>query len=300
VALLGRGPSCSHLPQPWIQAFVETDHGLTCDTVQTHQSNYQRIESLRTNTAMLDSQIKDTVIILANTRKELVATPATVFPKHILHDVKYDELLNYARMISKTTIPPTGALNSLPLNDSRVALESQIPETAATTPAASAATPNGAQSTPNQSFEGPSQLTSTTAGANLPEHMNSHMNPHSHIEFIPFPHEGNVRGGSMASMGYLAEKGVDPEGFDPEEAKARKERDEEERRQQEERERAEREERERRMREDHARMRAEREQNRQNEAVARAAAGGVPPSASPVGEKKQFHFMDDDDDDSDN
>ena len=67
--------------------------------MQTHQSNYRHLQELRTASASLDAQIKDTLRLLANTRKELVSTPATVFPEdRPYYHIKYDELLRYARM----------------------------------------------------------------------------------------------------------------------------------------------------------------------------------------------------------
>ncbi|KAI3318728.1 hypothetical protein HD806DRAFT_310382 [Xylariaceae sp. AK1471] len=297
--------------------------------LQTHQSNYQRIQDLRASTARYDTQIKDTLRLLANTRKELVHASATVFPEGSNYEIQYDELLSYARRISKTTIPPVGAVNAISAiaESSQVKGEASATETAATTPAAG--TPNGttqpAASTPqplslstpaaNGSFEASQQTNNTTGtGTDLPEPLATWLNPHSAYTFVPWPSEEQVRHGAIASLAYIMEQGIEAEGYDPEVEKARKEREEEERKQVEERERAEREERERRLREEQARMRAERERNREKEEAeswrrasvsvggagppptAGAGAGGAPPPAQP---KAQFQFMGDDDDDDD-
>ncbi|KAI1496954.1 vitamin-D-receptor interacting mediator subunit 4-domain-containing protein [Biscogniauxia marginata] len=317
--------------------------------LQTHQSNYRRIQSLRAATASLDGQIKDTLRLLANTRKELISTPATIFPSGPSYEIKYDELLSYARRISKTTIPPVGAVNSIPPStlDSQLKIENGGTETAATTPGetpngatqpqATAATPaastNGAgPSSSSSSFEASQQTTANSnsnsnnnSSRHLPEHLHAHLNPHAGLEFVPWPSEEQVRKGAIASLAFLAEQGVDPEDYDPEEERARREREDDERRAREDRERAEREDRERRAREENARLRAERERAREREEAegwrrasvsvgmgmggdARAAGAGagtgagagVPlPSASPTGEKKQFQFMGGDDDDDD-
>ncbi|KAI0860037.1 vitamin-D-receptor interacting mediator subunit 4-domain-containing protein [Xylaria cubensis] len=309
-------------------ADVELTKGLK--DLQTHQSNYQRIQDLRASTARYDAQIKDTLRLLANTRKELVNASATIFPDGPSHEIRYDELLSYARRISKTTIPPVGAVNAISaLTDSSqqgkgMSEAPSAPETAATTPAGG--TPNGATPQPQSTVNGvdpSSQLTTTTGGGtDLPETLATFLNPHSAYTFVPWPSEEQVRHGAIASLAYMAEQGIEAEGYDPELEKARQEREDEERKAAEDRERAEREDRERHIREEQARARAEREKIREKEqeeawrrasvtvgatavgagagsgsgAGAGAAAPVVQPQTQP---KAQFQFMGDDDDDDD-
>ncbi|KAI0423322.1 vitamin-D-receptor interacting mediator subunit 4-domain-containing protein [Xylaria grammica] len=295
-------------------ADIELTKGL--QDLQTHQSNYLRIQDLRASTAKYDAQIKDTLRLLANTRKELVNASATAFPDGPNYEIQYDELLSYARRISKTTIPPVGALNAISTaigESSQAKGETSAPETAATTPAGG--TPSGTTPQPLAAVANgdASQQTNTT---NLPEPLATFLNPHSAFTFVPWPTEEQVRHGAIASLAYMAEQGIEAEGYDPEVEKARKEREEEERKQAEERERADREERERRMREEQARIRTERERNREKEEAENRrranvpvsgaqqqqqqpggpAASGSPTQAQP---KTQFHFMGDDDDDDD-
>ncbi|KAI1470561.1 vitamin-D-receptor interacting mediator subunit 4-domain-containing protein [Daldinia caldariorum] len=285
-------------------------------SVQTHQSNYRRIQDLRAATTSFDTQIKETLRLLANTRKELVNAPATVFPSdRPSYDIDYDELLAYASRISKTTIPPAGAANGLSAEPKAENSGGLGTETAATTPAAG--TPNGAltgATTPanvngaqqQQQQQDPAsqsqQLVTTGAGDAVvaQDELPWKLNPFSDVEFVPWPSEESVRKGALATLAFLSEKGVDPENYDPEEEKARKEREKEEQQAAEERERQEREERERRAREEQARLRAEREKE-QREAWRRASVTGGPGpiQSSPVGEKKQFQFMADDDEDDD-
>ena len=308
--------------------------------MQVHQSNYRRLQELRAASSSLDAQIKDTLRLLANTRKELVSTPATVFPEgRPYHDINYDELLSYARMISKTTIPPAGVSSAPAVDAQGNPPDAGAPEIATTTPGASAAptpaaeTANGVQSNGQPADPTASQAAtpaasgpagaaagggggSTNPNTTLPEQLTAHLNPHLQMEFKPWPTEDGVRGGSLAALAFLAERGIDPEGYDPEE-RARREREEEEQR----RAREESEERARKAREDHqaARIRAERERQRalreqeqqaaDADARRRGSAGAGPSSAggggggaasSPVsGERKQFQFitsLDDDDD----
>ncbi|KAH8164015.1 hypothetical protein CIB48_g4235 [Xylaria polymorpha] len=291
--------------------------------LQTHQSNYQRIQDLRASTARYDTQIKDTLRLLANTRKELVNSSATTFPNGPSHEIRYDELLSYARRISKTTIPPVGAVNAisaLTSESSQSKEAASAPETAATTPAGG--TPNGTTSTPQPQSQtlslsttaGDLPTTTAATGTDLPEPLATFLNPHSAYTFVPWPSEEQVRHGAIASLAYMAEQGIEAEGYDPELEKAQREREDEERRAAEDRERVEREDRERRLREEQARARTERERIRekeQEEAWRRAsvsvgaagAAGSAPAAAAPAPPqsqaKTQFQFMGDDDDDDD-
>ncbi|RYP93697.1 hypothetical protein DL770_000228 [Monosporascus sp. CRB-9-2] len=327
----------THSAHDFVAADAELGKGL--EELQTHQSNYRRLQELRAASASLDAQIKDTLRLLANTRKELVNAPATVFPEGSHYAINYDELLSYARMISPTTIPPVGAINGLPAHgEPQGNLDAGGTETAATTPGGpGAATPVGGGATPNGLQNGatsqpPSQPpadqpgsappasqaqhsqqtvasfgTSVTTSTTLPEHLSAHLNPHAQTEFAPWPGEDKVRQGSLAALAFLAERGIDPEGYDPEEeaeqARRRKAEEEEERSR-----RADEEDRERRIRhEEQLRQRAaaqaarEREAAEEAEAWRRSSVGGAPPSASsPVGgEKRQFQFMGDLDDDDD-
>ncbi|KAI1645967.1 uncharacterized protein F4817DRAFT_317346 [Daldinia loculata] len=281
-------------------ADVELNKGL--EDLQTHQSNHRRIQDLRAATTSFDTQIKDTLRLLANTRKELVNAPATVFPSdRPSYDIDYDELLAYASRISKTTIPPAGAANGLSTEPKTENSGGPGIETAATTPAGGTpANTNGAQ---QQDLTSQSQQLATTGSGDAvatQEELPWKLNPFSDVEFVPWPSEESVRKGALVTLAFLSEKGIDPENYDPEEEKARKEREKEEQQAAEERERQEREERERRAREEQARLRAEREKE-QREAWRRASVtGGAGPSqSSPVGEKKQFQFMADDDEDDD-
>lgn len=320
---------------------------LTVHIVQTHQSNYQRLQDLRASTAKYDAQIKDTLRLLANTRKELVHANATIFPDGPNYEIRYDELLSYARRISKTTIPPVGAVNAITaaISDEASQLnnnnnnnnimksgEASAPETAATTPAGG--TPNGATPQPqpqpqsltataNGVIDASQNTTTTNTNTDLPEPLATFLNPHSAYTFVPWPSEEQVRHGAIAALAFMAEQGIEAEGYDPEAERARKEREEEERKAAEERERLEREERERKLREEQARIRAER-QKEEAESWRRASVstggavqqqlppppqqqqpggGGPPASASSPTQsqqpKAQFQFMGDDDDDDD-
>lgn len=75
-------------------------------TVARHQANHARIQTLRAEADALEEQLKSSVAALAGLRKELSETPASVFPKDS-RPVPFDELLQYAKNISRYTVPPT-------------------------------------------------------------------------------------------------------------------------------------------------------------------------------------------------
>ena len=74
--------------------------------VAVHQANHARILSLRQTAEALDNQVKSTLGLLAETRKELLDAPVTTFPESS-RDVPFDELLTYAKYIGRYTVPPT-------------------------------------------------------------------------------------------------------------------------------------------------------------------------------------------------
>jgi hypothetical protein len=75
-------------------------------TVAVHHANYTRILQLRATADALDDKIKSTLRTLADTRKELLDIPSAQ-PAPNTRQVGVEELLSYAKFISKTTVPPT-------------------------------------------------------------------------------------------------------------------------------------------------------------------------------------------------
>lgn len=304
--------------------------------LQTHQNNHTRLAALKAQSETLDNQIRDTLRLLWTTRRDISSTHVTTFPKdQPRYEVNWEELLGYARRISKTTLPApsvlaaaaaaaaataaangTGGENSVPSTGE--AVNTPI-TTAAQTPAPGGATPamaNGggtpapqSQSLP-QSSESQQQATQTTNGTALPDEWTRFLDPLTDTAFQPWPTEEKIRGGALASLQGLLQQGIDPRGFDPAEEEARRLREEEERRVQEEKEAREREENLRRMREEQARVARERHQEReraQEEAMRRGsmigsmgyAGGGGPSPTTAQPAQRQFQFMDLDDDDDD-
>ena len=292
---------------------------LTLLLVETHQKNYLRIQELRKTSAALDAQIRGTLSTLATTRKDVLTTQTTSYSTGPSYPIGYEELLRYARRISKTTMPSASAINAFPAaSNSPPGGQTPMPEIQPQTGMTpSAVTPSQTQTQSpamamDISFQDQqtTQQTTTSMANTLPEAMTQFLNPLSGQVFFPWPLEDKIRGGALASNQVLTERGIDPKGYDPAEEEERKRREELERKEKEDKEREEREERERKAKEERERARRERERE-QEEWRKQSAAAGIQTGAGPsgpsrsnteVGEKKQFQFtslddLEDDDDD---
>ncbi|KAG6031184.1 hypothetical protein E4U41_007658 [Claviceps citrina] len=297
---------------------ADTDLSKGLEQVQIHQNNHLRIQKLRKSSAVLDAQIRDTLLSLSNTRKDIVTTHTTKYPSEPNYPIAYQELLSYARRISKTTLPPAETVEGASMPpEAQVQAPTPNPESHpqfVLTP--SAPTPSQPQSPAVNGHtalpsEQPTQQTTATTNTSLPEGMSQYLNPLSGQLFFPWPSEDKIRSGALASYQMLLEQGIDPKGHDPATEEERKRKEEEERKAEEERQQAEREAREKQLREERERARLERERQREKEQEAWRRAsliGGQTEGPAPsrphagAGANKQFQFtnlddLDDDDDD---
>ncbi|KAK4099204.1 hypothetical protein N658DRAFT_498566 [Parathielavia hyrcaniae] len=305
--------------------------------LERHQNNHARIQQLRQETALYDTQIKDIMTSLWNMRKELKAVPTTTHPTT---GPKYQfttaELLAYARRISRNTLPPPGVTNGVDMSTPEPSSQpTQTPFTSFNTSftGTAAGTPGPAMSTPtpNPTLD-PTQTTTTTSQqtttaaattakpttteSKLPPHLQPAVNPLHNAAFQPWPTEAQIRSGGLAAIQRLVDAGIDPRGYDPEKEERRRQAEEQARKEAEERARQEREVAERRMREERERMARERERARmqqqmqqQMEGAGAGAAGvdgrrdgGGGVAGAGTDKPKQFTFLgadDDDDDDED-
>ncbi|KAK4238681.1 vitamin-D-receptor interacting mediator subunit 4-domain-containing protein [Achaetomium macrosporum] len=294
--------------------------------LETHQNNYARIQQLRREVSRYDDQIKDIINSLWQMRKELVAVTATP-PGGSKYQFTTEELLTFARQISRKTLPLPGVLNSyLDANTARPAEpESQTAQTPNTsfnfglsnasigTPGPmSASTPNTAanDTTTQQTSQLPPSQPYTkppTTEEKLPAHLKPAVNPLLEASFQPWPTAEQIRSGALADIQRLVDKGIDPKNYDPAEEERKRVAEEQAKKEAEEQARREREEAERRMREERERMARERERARQMEAVASGAGGRGAERRDSVAvgmgraanKPKQFTFLGADDDDED-
>lgn len=314
---------------------AEADLHAGLKLLEQHQNNHARIQRLRQETSLLDTQIKDTLSSLWNMRKELKAVPVTVYPPgKAKHPFTADELLGFARRISRNTLPPPGALSSADPSAPSPAPQTSQQQQQQSQPSAqshpdpddsfrqtqsAAPTPNtsfnfsftnGAVGTPNpiammtstppttaepsasQLVAGgasqPSFTTTTQASTILPEHLHPAVDPLRGQAFYPWPTEDRIRAGGLAAIQRLAERGIDPRGYDPAAEERRRQAEEQRRREAEERER---EEAERRMREERERIARERERERERQrrqqAEMMAASAGTGAGAPPGLERRE-------------
>lgn len=172
-------------------------------TVAIHQANHARVLSLRSTSEALDAQIKSTLTLLADTRKEFLAIPATTFPSNS-RAVPYHELLAYAKRISKFTVPPT-----IRTSPSQGQLQSQTISAGEQAKNEEANGVNGiaaedaivtAESTKSQGIG----VSSLAAGES------QWLDPSAQIPFVPWPTEEVIRRGALAQIQVMLEQGVDP------------------------------------------------------------------------------------------
>lgn len=185
-----------------------------------HQSNNARIQNLRATLSALNQSIAANLTLLADTRKDILATPATIFPES-QRNIPYDELLEYANRISRYTVPPTFR---------PPAPTSQAPDLAssqhATVSAGSVA--NGVSADPRllPSTESPNNFIVQGEGigiASLEQSEVQWLDPLAQSQFVPWPSEEVIRQGALAQLQVMLEQGLDPSNVSESEVKDIKE-----------------------------------------------------------------------------
>jgi hypothetical protein len=187
---------------------------LTSILVAQHQANHARIVQLRQTAENLDQQIKNTITLLADTRKELLDTPFTSFSTES-RDVPFDELLQYAKNISKFTVPPT-IRPRLDANGTGM-------EPAATKPESTSPPGNGAEpvsvpgaeqpqegETDKGQVEAPEPEERGIGWANLGEEQKQWLDQMANMPFVPWPNDDAVKAGALAAIHDMLDKGEDP------------------------------------------------------------------------------------------
>lgn len=308
---------------------ADDDLSLALHQLQAHQTNHQTLTALHAQSDALDAQIRDTLRLLWTTRRDISSTTVTTFPDEDTtprYHVNWEELLGFARRISKTTMPAPSILAAAaaeaattnggddPQSAQSTGDAVNTPNTTTTmtpAPGGGAATPN-----PQANDNGNTQQSASLppppppGPTDLPADWDRFLDPLTGVTFVPWPNEQLIRTGALASIEGIARQGIDPKGYDPIEEEARRQREEEERREQEEIEAREREEKVRVAREEQGRVARERQaaRQRQHEEFLRRGAeedeygrppGSMSEAAPGPGPRQQFQFMQDDDDEDD-
>ena len=186
-----------------------------------HQSNNARIQNLRATLAALNQTITANLILLADTRKDILATPATIFPEH-QRNVPYDELLEYANRISRYTVPPT--FRPPPPTTQAPALASSQHPAVSTVSAINGISTE--QSSLPSAIESPSNFPIQGEGigiASLEQSEVQWLDPLTQLPFVPWPSEEVIRQGALAQVQVMLEQGLDPDDVDDSGAKYIKE-----------------------------------------------------------------------------
>ncbi|EAQ87393.1 hypothetical protein CHGG_04012 [Chaetomium globosum CBS 148.51] len=310
---------------------AEAELSKSLKLLETHQNNNARLQQLRQETSLHDTQLKDIMSSLWNMRRELKAVPTTSNPPPgPKHQFTTSELLAYARRISRNTLPLPGVTNGVDMTPTQFSASLTEPEdsfrlqfqptqtqtptnsfnlsfngTVSTPIGLSAPTPTTTNDTQPSTQLPPSQQPppkTAPADDKLPAHLKPAVNPLHDAAFHPWPTEGQIRTGALAALQRLVDAGIEPRGYDPAEQERRRVAEEKARREAEERARLEREEAERKGREERERMAREREAARLRNAGGADGDGERRESVAVARPKpKQFTFLgaDDDEDDED-
>lgn len=166
--------------------------------VVVHQRNFLRIQELRRTTESLDETLKNTIKSLAETRKEILTIPSSAAPEEPTRQVPVDELLAYAKFISKTTVPPTFRKQDVSLAPIKGG-PAQITNGIATPP-------SGAQ----ELDSAPYTRSENVATKAMNEEQKSWIDPLKGLPFEPWPSHEVIQRGALADIQRMVESGEDP------------------------------------------------------------------------------------------
>lgn len=188
-------------------------------TVARHQANHARIQTLRAEADALEEQLKSSVAALAGLRKELSETPATIFPEDS-RPVPFDELLQYAKNISKYTVPPTFREHVLD-ETTNADKDKEAAEGGASAPATNGVntpiTPVAAVGPPKDNTEAPKEGEETDAAApeiTAEEEEWLKKLKDSGFSWFPWPDDAKIRRGNLWKVYHYREQGRNLDEFD--------------------------------------------------------------------------------------
>jgi len=171
-----------------------------------HQANHARILALHEKINRQNAQITSTLTALAETRTDLLSTPISLPPKDT-RNVPYTELLDYAKRISRYTIPPTYR-TPLPPAQTEIVAE---PTTAV----------NGDIEASREGGEDGRGIGTETLG----EEERQWLEPLMQMPFVPWVNEDTMRRGALAQIQAMVERGEDPADNKPEGANEEQEKE---------------------------------------------------------------------------
>ncbi|KAF7190600.1 Mediator of RNA polymerase II transcription subunit 4 [Pseudocercospora fuligena] len=156
----------------------------------THQQNHQRLVSLRATADSLDATIKNTIRLLADTRREIQSIPSV--DSEDRREVGVEELLQYAKFIAPTTVAPTFRK---PLPDEQMPKKKK--EAATEVGANGIATP--VDTNPAYTKSGEEKKEAEPAAPPPPAY-----------DFVPWPDHGKITAGALGDIQRMLDAGQDP------------------------------------------------------------------------------------------
>ncbi|KAI9886381.1 MAG: hypothetical protein M1823_001835 [Watsoniomyces obsoletus] len=200
-----------------VETLLEADDELTrgLDRLSTHQANHVKITQLRQTSTALSDQITTALTLLSTTRAELLATPATVFPENDgIREVASDELLAYAKRISKFTVPPTFRVSVPPATTSppsNVASPGQPTQVGGEANRVTSMTNGTGATTTADEVQGEQKTTQKgVAIAALPQQESEWLDPAATFTFTPWPTEDVIVRGGLGRIQAMLDAGEDP------------------------------------------------------------------------------------------
>ena len=170
---------------------------------------------MRSTIEAQNQQITSILTLLAETRKEVKSTPATVFPDEH-RNVHYTEILDYAKRISRFTVPPA-SLESISGPKPGTLKDTDIDNTNATESQDAGPTLNGVSDAVEQARESNAVANGAireNAGekgvglASLDQNEMQWLNPTTQIPFVPWPSEEVIKRGALGQLQIKLEQGI--------------------------------------------------------------------------------------------
>ncbi|OQO11502.1 hypothetical protein B0A48_03229 [Cryoendolithus antarcticus] len=209
------------------------------ELLAAHQSNYTRIQSLRAQSASLDSTLRSTITQLAQARKDILAIPpaSSPGPTDQANELNVDTLLRYAALIAPTTVPPTLRKPIPSIEFPRVKLEGDGSVERVGGLSTPPPQPEGEQGDVKEAIVGIERIGELERGW---------LAGNGDVGFVPWVSDEAIRGGALAKLegigegsGEVSGMEVDQQGDGGAEEEVRAEHEEQDRRRRRERARAE-------------------------------------------------------------
>jgi len=125
-----------------------------------------------------------------------------------MREVRVDELLSYAKFISKTTVPPTFRRDAPAVGALKEAIEAKPVEKPTTQITNGMATP--AANTQDGDTQMTQQSTEGIGVSRLNDETRAMLDPISQLPFVPWPSQEVINMGALAHVQSMLEQGRDP------------------------------------------------------------------------------------------